>query len=1205
MPPNPQVNKSTITRILNSSIDGAETELGANDIWKQNLAERWNTLQECLGTGDDHQAIELTINSLVLQLEEVEALAPGNRKPSLLALQELADLLGPQFEYTGQLQFIDLVIRCQYRAVAFISDNDPDRGGWMNNLASSYLSRFTRSEDPEDLNAAIAYQLKALQHTPQRHENIPVIMCNLGNSHNVRFRSTLDRADIDKSIDFYTQGGDIMPEGHDLRLAQLESLGQSYLARFDHFEELSDIEKAIELQSHALGLVSPSDPRTPGWLHNLAKSYNRRFDHLGNMGDINKAVELLSRAVGLIPESHRNMSAWLHSLGTAYRSRFAREGKVDDINQAIEYYTNAVSSTPDGHPHKDTRLGDLGSSYRARFGHLGELGDLENAIQILSHALALEPIGSEDVNILMDLGNSYGLKFEHAGQLSDVDEAISYLTRAEVLATDQPAATPNILTSLSTTYFRRFERLENLNDINKAIDYQTQAVSLLSVRHINRGLLLNNLGELHARRYEHSGRDQDIDIALQSLTQAISLIPKNHVGRPGVLHNLAHLHYIRRDSTPEDTNIAIEYQTEAVLLTPEGHSQLANFTNSLGFLYRRRFRERGKLEDIDQAIRWMSRSVGHTSEDHARMPLWLRGLAESYLDRYRNQKDLVSLCGAIECHRRCAENATVSPDIQLQSAISWAQLVSVSELPLSDEYDPLKAYQTAMSLVPHVIWLGSNIGKRYQDASKLKNLASRAATWAIAAQKYGLALEWLEEGRSVVWSQMLQLRNPLDDLAGVDSLLAANLRQVAAELFNASSGFETNTTLKSQDEATQKHHRLAEKYQELVEIARKLPGFNDFLRPAKISTLTRAAQAGPLIVINVDDSRCDALVIRPGTEEIVHIPLPNLSLDIISSLRMELEASLRMNHVRERGIVIKFRSKGKHEDKFEHVLSALWTCITKPVLGVLGYKPKTEDLPLITWCTTGALSFLPLHASGQYDQPLAKLSDYAISSYTPTMSALLSAISSSPNVHCGVLAVGQESTPGKSPLPGTKIELANIRKHVPDSLVYSQLDGYRATSQAVLSAMEHHDWVHLACHAHQNTQVPTKSGFFLHGDTLSLEQIARVSFHNKGLAFLSACQTATGDKELPDEAIHLAAGMLMAGYSSVIATLWSIVDEDAPLIADEVYACLLEGSRTDAGSAAKSLHQAVGQLRKKVGDKAFSRWIPYIHMGGYEISKGQ
>lgn len=37
---------------------------------------------------------------------------------------------------------------------------------------------------------------------------------------------------------------------------------------------------------------------------------------------------------------------------------------------------------------------------------------------------------------------------------------------------------------------------------------------------------------------------------------------------------------------------------------------------------------------------------------------------------------------------------------------------------------------------------------------------------------------------------------------------------------------------------------------------------------------------------------------------------------------------------------------------------------------------------------------------------------------------------------------------------------------------------------------------------------------------------------------LSACETATGDSEQPDQAVHLAAAMLFVGFRSVIATMW-------------------------------------------------------------------
>ncbi|KAF8595641.1 hypothetical protein BDV93DRAFT_456417, partial [Ceratobasidium sp. AG-I] len=139
--------------------------------------------------------------------------------------------------------------------------------------------------------------------------------------------------------------------------------------------------------------------------------------------------------------------------------------------------------------------------------------------------------------------------------------------------------------------------------------------------------------------------------------------------------------------------------------------------------------------------------------------------------------------------------------------------------------------------------------------------------------------------------------------------------------------------------------------------------------------------------------------------------------------------------------------------------------------------------------------------------------------------------------------------------------------------------------------------VHLACHAMQNPMNGLESAFYLHDGTLKLAAITQKQLKRADIAFLSACQTATGDREHSDEAIHLAAGMLMAGYRTVIATLWSIGDADAPLIAQEVYGRLFEGGVPDARRAAVAVHKATERLRAKVGVKEFARWVPYIHIG--------
>jgi CHAT domain-containing protein len=55
---------------------------------------------------------------------------------------------------------------------------------------------------------------------------------------------------------------------------------------------------------------------------------------------------------------------------------------------------------------------------------------------------------------------------------------------------------------------------------------------------------------------------------------------------------------------------------------------------------------------------------------------------------------------------------------------------------------------------------------------------------------------------------------------------------------------------------------------------------------------------------------------------------------------------------------------------------------------------------------------------------------------------------------------------------------------------------------------------------------------------LKVSQIMQQSTPNALLAFLCACQTAMGDEKIPDEAIHLGATMLFAGFRGVVATMW-------------------------------------------------------------------
>jgi CHAT domain-containing protein len=134
----------------------------------------------------------------------------------------------------------------------------------------------------------------------------------------------------------------------------------------------------------------------------------------------------------------------------------------------------------------------------------------------------------------------------------------------------------------------------------------------------------------------------------------------------------------------------------------------------------------------------------------------------------------------------------------------------------------------------------------------------------------------------------------------------------------------------------------------------------------------------------------------------------------------------------------------------------------------------------------------------------------------------------------------QPTTRGQTPLPCASDELRKIARHVPDEcLVKLGTPEAPAYVETVLSHLSTSSIIHLACHGVQNANRPLDSALVLEdGEQLKVARIMEHSTRHAALAFLSACQTATGDENLPDEVIHMAASLLFAGFRGVVATMW-------------------------------------------------------------------
>jgi CHAT domain-containing protein len=137
----------------------------------------------------------------------------------------------------------------------------------------------------------------------------------------------------------------------------------------------------------------------------------------------------------------------------------------------------------------------------------------------------------------------------------------------------------------------------------------------------------------------------------------------------------------------------------------------------------------------------------------------------------------------------------------------------------------------------------------------------------------------------------------------------------------------------------------------------------------------------------------------------------------------------------------------------------------------------------------------------------------------------------------------EPKAPNCSPLPGARAELKKITERVPNQWLTALVN---TTVETAVTHLRESSIVHFACHGTQDLEQPLNSGLILTDGRLKVPAIMRRPEganasdvkRSMSLAFLSACETAKGDKMLPDEAIHLAATLLFAGFRGVVATIW-------------------------------------------------------------------
>ncbi|MFE3166694.1 CHAT domain-containing protein [Streptomyces sp. NPDC059224] len=583
------------------------------------------------------------------------------------------------------------------------------------------------------------------------------------------------------------------------------------------------------------------------------------------------------------------------------------------------------------------------------------------------------------------------------------------------------------------------------------------------------------------------------------------------------------------------------------------------------------------IGDVDRAVCIARQAVESTARAHHSFARRWTILGIALKRRYEQSRDRADLTDACAALATAADVQDATPSDRMGAADRWGRLAADD----GDWHTALVAFRKAVQLLPESVSGRGHHRDQQRQLIDQAGLVADAAACAVAADRPDTALELLEQGRGILLSRAMESRAMGDEQGRLEAEHPDIARRFIAILHRRDTAWEPYVRASTAERPDLRHETDSAFHQILAEI-RHLPGYADFFRAPAADRLRRAAGDGPVIILNVSRYRSDALVVT--TSGVTAVPLPDVSQEHVTEQFLALRSALHTGMASVDAV-----EQASAGDDLRDVLHWLWHAVARPVLHALDLTTLAGGAPpRLWWCPTGLLSFLPLHAASDRDGA-GFLPDLAVCSYTPTLRALEQArsqqIPGGPS-----LAVAVPDTPGAKPLAWA-LQEAQAVGEMSDALI---VHGAAATRAEVMRWLAIGVRVaHFACHASADPLDASRNALLLHDGLLPAREISRLRTRGSGMAYLSACSTAQGMVNLPDEALHLAGAFQLAGFRNVISTLWPISDDVAVEAATDFYRRLGEQPSPDPAEAVTHMVRALRARYPRVP----ALWASHLHMG--------
>jgi hypothetical protein len=705
------------------------------------------------------------------------------------------------------------------------------------------------------------------------------------------------------------------------------------------------LEEAIGMYEQLLALRSPGHAQRRQTVSALGNAL-WCFCHFHSLDKAraHRCIVLFREALHSCPPGHHLRDETLHDLAKALFSiTFQLLGDQNALAESVVLNREALTLRPPGHPSRDKTLNNLAGALKWTFDNCGDFDLLKEAVRMQREVLRLRPHGHPlRASALNNLSSTLVTSFEQQGSFETVTEAITLSREALNL---RPIGHPRRFSSLSL--LAEVLRLRFIYQgfsvcLAEAMERYREVFHTIPEAHPQHGHMMMNYGDILLLAFQEHGDSFFLSEAIRVLRETLTLVPEVVAFHDIALHNLAGAllasHELSGDKSP--LSEAVTLHQEALKLCPPGHSRRIESLDGLADLYCR-------IEPTSwkEAHTLYCEALRICPQGYPVRAQLLSGIARCFLNSDSPFFDPVQ--GISHLSEAYADDfthitrrlRTASTDMRNVEA-TYESVTQHMDEATRGQYNMLvlELYSQVIGMLPLAANFGIDHKARLRAVLGTDRIARNAASRAVLVDRVSVAIETLEEGRGVFWTQTLHLRTTaFEDVPEDDR---EELQRLLLLLDGATHGTDTSELSAAQRERELGRRRhLNKQAQSLIAKIRGYPGLNRFLLPFAFDAVFASLPDGVVVIVNTSDVAHHALVLhRPtGLATSLDLDLPRARFDS-AVLKAKLPRGATALHEQDRDSSRAMRIDKGAEDSFDNVLVLLWTSIVKPVIDQLGLK---------------------------------------------------------------------------------------------------------------------------------------------------------------------------------------------------------------------------------------------------------------------------